>query len=193
MHTGLPMKTLTTLLLLSFLAACASAPVDSTKSDSYFNTHSELTKSLPTTKEVVSAGQKIQFIMSDFKTTLTEENLRATYADNIYFNDTFATLNGIDELVKYLGNTVNMMEGAQVSVLDVAKSDSDYYVRWEMDMEFYAKSKKIKSKSIGVSQLRFNAEGKIIYHQDYWDSANAFYQHLPIVGGLVKRVRDGMH
>lgn len=187
------MKTQASLILLSFLAACASAPVDSTQTDSYFNTHAALTKSLPATLAVDSPGEKIQFIMADFKTTLTEENLRATYADNVYFNDTFATLNGIDELVEYFGHTVNMMQGAQVNILDVAKSDSDYYVRWEMDMEFYAKSKKIKSKSIGVSQLRFNAKGKIIYHQDYWDSANAFYQHLPIVGGLVKRVRDGMY
>ena len=187
------MKTLSLLFVLSFLAACASAPVDSTQTDSYFNKHASLTKSLPPTTIVPTAGEKIQFIMADFKTTLTEDNLRASYADDVYFNDTFTTLNGIDEVVNYLGKTVTMMESAQVSVLDVAKSESDYYVRWEMEMEFYAKKKKIKSKSIGVTQLRFNADGKIIYHQDYWDSANAFYQHLPIIGGLVKRVRDGMH
>ena len=187
------MKTLTSLFILSFLAACASAPVDSTQTDSYFNKHTALTQSLPATAIVARPGEIIQNLMGDFKTSLTEDNLRATYAEDVYFNDTFATLNGIDELVEYLGNTVNMMESAQVKILDVAKSESDYYVRWEMDMEFYAKSKKINSRSIGVSQLRFNADGKIIYHQDYWDSANAFYQHLPVIGGLVERVRNGMH
>jgi len=167
--------------------------VDTLNEDNYFNKHKVLTESLPPTAVVSAAGEKFQVIMADFKTTLTEENLRATYANDVYFNDTFTTLNGIDEVVEYLGKTVKMMESAQVTILDVAKSDSDYYLRWQMDMEFFARKKRIKSRSIGVTQMRFNAEGKVVYHQDFWDSSNAFYQHLPIVGGLVKRVQSAMH
>jgi len=187
------MKVLISLFTLLFLFACASAPVDTTQDDNYFNKHRTLTESLPPTSVVAKPGEKFQVIMADFKTTLTEENLRATYADDVYFNDTFTTLNGIDEVVEYLGKTVMLMESAQVTILDVAKSESDYYLRWEMDMEFFARKKKIRTRSVGITQMRFNSEAKVIYHQDFWDSSNAFYQHLPIVGGLVKRVQAAMH
>ena len=186
------MKSLSIIFPLLFLFACAGAPVDSTVTDSYFNTHAELMQSLPATKFDSQAKEKLQNVLGDFQVTMTEENLRGLYAEKLYFNDTFVTLTSIDELVDYMLKTANNAR-ATVEMLDVAKSDSDYYLRWSMDMEFEARGKKIRSKSIGVTQLRFDSTGKVIFHQDYWDSANAFYQHLPIVGGLVQRVRNSMH
>jgi len=59
-----------------------------------------------------------------------------------------------------------------------------------MVMEFKAKSKDIYSKSIGMTQLRFNQEGKIIFHQDFWDSTEGFYQHLPYIGYIVRKIRS---
>ena len=186
------MKNLISLFPLLLLFACAGSPVDSTQTESYFNTHAELMKTLPVSSIDSQAKEKLQNVLGDFQVTMTEENLRALYAEELYFNDTFVTLTTIDELVDYMLKTANSAT-ATVEMLDVAKSDTDYYLRWSMDMEFEARGKKIRSKSIGVTQLRFDSNGKVIFHQDYWDSANAFYQHLPIVGGLVQRVRNSMH
>ena len=59
-------------------------------------------------------------------------------------------------------------------------------------MDFSAKGRDIHSVSIGMTQLRFNDEGKIILHQDYWDGAEGFYQHLPYIGYFVRKVRDSL-
>ena len=59
-----------------------------------------------------------------------------------------------------------------------------------MVMEFKVKRKDIYSKSIGMTQLRFNQEGKIIFHQDFWDSTEGFYQHLPYVGYWIRKIRS---
>ena len=187
------MKKLALLFPLILLISCASSQVDSTVESSYFNEHAALVASLPNTALVSDPGEKLEMVLGDFKTTLTEENLRNLYAEDLYFNDTFVTLNTIDELVAYMQKTADSTIAATVEITDVSKSDTDYYVRWSMDMEFMARNKRIKSRSIGVTQLRFNEQGKVVLHQDYWDSANAFYQHLPIIGGLVKRVKNGLH
>jgi hypothetical protein len=43
-----------------------------------------------------------------------------------------------------------------------------------------------------MSHLRFNNEGKIILHQDYWDSMQGFYQHIPIIGGVLQWIKSGL-
>jgi hypothetical protein len=50
----------------------------------------------------------------------------------------------------------------------------------------------IDIQSIGISHLRFNANNKIILHQDYWDSMQGFYQHLPIIGGVLRWIKNGL-
>lgn len=187
------MKNLLALIPLALLISCASSQVDSTIEESYFNDFDALMASTPGTEKVSDPGQKLEMVLGDFKTTLTEENLRNLYADELYFNDTLVTINNIDELVAYMQKTADNTISATVKITDVAQSESDYYLRWSMDIEFMARNKRVKSRSIGVTQLRFNNQGKIILHQDYWDSANAFYQHLPYIGSLVKKVKQGLH
>jgi hypothetical protein len=179
--------------LFFLLVSCAGAPVDSTNTESYFNTHSQLMQSSSATAVSSDVKNKFQMVLGDFKKTMTEENLRELYAEDLYFNDTLVTIRSIDELITYMANTTNNTTEATVEIVDVAKSESDYYLRWTMDFTFNARGKTIRSKSIGMTQVRFNEQGKVVFHQDYWDSANAFYQHLPIVGGLVQRVRNSVH
>ncbi|MBT8142802.1 MAG: nuclear transport factor 2 family protein [Gammaproteobacteria bacterium] len=186
------MRSLISVCLIILLASCAGAPVDSTQNDNYFNTHAKLMQSLPDTAVTSEPLEKFQNVLGDFNDGMTEENLRSLYADDLYFNDTFVTITTIDELVEYLLKTAGNAT-TTVKMLDVSKSETDYYLRWSMDIEFVARGKAIRSRSIGMTQVRFNEQGKVIFHQDYWDSANAFYQHLPVVGGLVQRVRNSLH
>lgn len=187
-------KKISLLLFLLGLVACASTPVDTTTDEmGYFNQHEQLMSSLSASAIVVAPEEKFQAVFADFNETMTEGNLRTLYADNIYFNDTFVTLSTIDELVAYMDKTAANVQSSSVEIVDVAKSDTDYYLRWVMEIEFVVRKKLIKSRSIGMTQLRFNQDGKVVFHQDYWDASNAFYQHLPIIGGLVKRVKNAMH
>ena len=38
----------------------------------------------------------------------------------------------------------------------------------------------------GATHLRFNAEGKIVVHRDYWDAAEELYAKLPLIGPLMR-------
>ena len=129
-------------------------------------------------------------LFRDLKVGGNEKVIREIYAENLYFNDTFRTLNTIEELIPYMIHTAEMVKSTTVEILDTAYSGSDYYIRWVMVMEFKAKRKDIYSKSIGMTQLRFNQEGKIIFHQDFWDSTEGFYQHLPYIGYIVRKIRS---
>ena len=38
----------------------------------------------------------------------------------------------------------------------------------------------------GGSHLRFDAQGRVGLHRDYWDAAEELYEKLPVVGGLMR-------
>lgn len=152
----------------------------------------DVLKTIPTTADHSAAGEHFGQLFTNFHEDAREEVIRQVYADKFYFNDTFKTFTSIDELIPYMEETAENVKTTTVEILDVSKSDSDYYLRWSMTMEFTAKGRMINSRSIGMTQLRFNDEGKIILHQDYWDGAEGFYQHLPYIGYFVRKVRDSL-
>jgi len=41
----------------------------------------------------------------------------------------------------------------------------------------------------GVSHLKFDPDGKVNYHRDYWDAAEELYMKLPAIGTLMRGLR----
>ncbi|MDO8827822.1 nuclear transport factor 2 family protein, partial [Methylophaga sp.] len=116
--------------------------------------------------------------------------INETYAETLYFNDTFRTITDRNELIEYMQQTGQQVERLEVQIEDIALSKQDVYVRWVMRMQFSVMGKKIDSESIGISQLRFDKDGKIILHQDFWDGVDGFYQYLPIIGYSLRKIRN---
>lgn len=177
------------LLLAIVFMAVAISKTPKSNSDMAVHYFEELNKA-PNTIKIVDVKSKFLRLFSDFKQGANEEIIRQTYADKFYFNDTFKVLDNIEELVPYMVETAKNVNSTTVDILDVAESGSDYYLRWVMIMEFEAKGKDIYSQSTGMTQLRFDSEGKVIFHQDFWDTTEGFYQHLPYVGYLFRKIRS---
>jgi len=113
-----------------------------------------------------------------------------TYAPDAFFNDTLKTVRGADAIEHYFLETVKNAESVRATVQDVAVSDGNYYVRWTMDVRL-AKFKRGQTlRSIGITHLRFDDAGRILIHQDYWDSTGGFFEHLPVVGGILRAIKS---
>ena len=182
------MKTITVVLLASLiLYACTQSPKlkPNRTAENYF---SHLANTPSTTENDVELifGK----IFSDFKQGATETNIRSVYANKMYFNDTFKIIEDLDELVIYMSESAEQVNSTTVEILDVMRSEHDYFIRWSMKMELNIKGKNIFSHSIGMTQLRFNEFGKVVFQQDFWDSSEAFFEHLPLMGRFVKKVKS---
>ena len=75
----------------------------------------------------------------------------------------------------------------KVTVVDVARSGANYYVRWTMEVRF--KGARDSVFTIGMTQLRFNEQGLIVFHQDFWDSTAGFFEHLPVLGSAIRWIK----
>ena len=130
----------------------------------------------------------------DFLSTFTEEKLRRdtrrVYAQDAYLNDTLKTVRGSQAIEEYFLGTLANTESITVSFSDVARSGNEYYFRWVMDVRFKKFQRGKTIRTIGMTHVRFNSEGQVILHQDYWDSAQGLFEHVPVIGGGIRLIKS---
>lgn len=136
----------------------------------------------------LAALRRFRSLFADF----TEEGMRRSagrvYADEAYFNDTIKTVRGARAIGDYLAHSAGQVHAVRVEMKDTARSGRDYYFRWSMDIRFEEDSEPIRS--IGISHVRFDSQGRVVLHQDFWDSANGLFDHLPGSGFFLRFYRN---
>lgn len=131
---------------------------------------------------------KFAGLYGDLTVSNVTANVREVYAPDAWFNDTVATEVGAGAIEKYLLKTARGAEKVSAKVNDVAVSGADVYARWTMEIRAknLAGGKPIVTE--GISQLRFDPEGRIVLHQDFWNPAAGIYRHLPLLGPAIRLV-----
>lgn len=128
----------------------------------------------------------------DFGSNTLRDRLRDLYAADVYFNDTLRSLEEREALVSYLGHTAGRLESMELTVLDRQHHGPDAYLRWTMRTRFSAGWRDVDVTTLGMTHLRFNEQGQVILHQDFWDSRQGVFEHLPILGGIINGIREGL-
>jgi hypothetical protein len=131
-------------------------------------------------------------LYNQLKEVSVDEQISRTYAEKFFFSDTVVTIHNRQSLLRYLKQTQHNVDSIKFKALDVVENGKDSYVRWLMQTRFKIMGQSLDIESIGMSHLRFNEDDKIILHQDYWDSMQGFYQHIPIIGGLLRWIKSDL-
>ncbi len=179
--------------LLGFLvSSCAAPNLSQTEVAAY---HQQLKTAGPSLLAAGSDGERAAierfkaFLQHIGDAASVHENTRKVYAEDAFLDDTLVSHHGAAEIEAYFAKTSGVMTQYQVTIDDVARSGSDHYFRWTMVFSAPALAGGKPVHSTGVSQVRFNAEGKVTLHQDFWDSGKNFYRHLPVAGGMIGFIR----
>lgn len=172
--------------IVYLLPSCSTVP-----DANYIHTYQSAEKN-SSTKASINGIDLTHFkaLYQNLDATDVSERIKQVYAESLYFNDTLNTHNSIHTLTPYLVKTGEHLLDYNFEVTQSFQDGSDVFVKWNMDMTFEVMGKRVRSESIGISQLKFNSQGKIIFHQDFWDSAEGIHKHIPYVGRWVKTVRN---
>lgn len=89
------------------------------------------------------------------------------YSSNAFLNDRIHSVHGMKKIAQYFDSTFEKMNDSDFTIHETIYGAKDVYLRWTMRI-------KLKESSpynifLGMSQFRFDKQGRIIYHQDYWD------------------------
>jgi hypothetical protein len=180
-------------VVLLILTACAS-PGGPKKGESYPEKYLAATQGFEMRKssELAVPDDLANFkkIFYDLKDPNLAEYIEHGYSDSLYFNDTVKSLSSREELSRYLLETAEKVDYTRVYFTEVVKSGNNYFLLWKMETGFSTMGKQIEADSIGMSQVRLDSQGKVNFHQDFWDSAEGLYRHLPFVGYFVNKTRN---
>lgn len=127
----------------------------------------------------------------DFYKVFSAEAIRAKvrgiYADGAYFRDPFHEVSGIDAIERYFVASTAGVEECRFDIQDVAGFHGNYYVRWVMHLRT-KRDPGNPIETVGVTHVRFDDGGKVVFHQDYWD-AGIVYERIPLVGWMIEKVK----
>jgi len=131
--------------------------------------------------------QRIKDAFTPFEAARAAENFPEAYAEEFYFRDAFHTFTDREEMTAYMVQTAEQSPGVTFRFSPAVRSGYDFFLPWVMILP--DRSGGDPQESLGVSHLRFNSDGRVIFHQDYWDSADVLVPRVPVANGLIELVR----
>jgi ketosteroid isomerase-like protein len=123
----------------------------------------------------------------DFFRVLHEADLsrlRDFYSERIVFKDPVHEIRGLVELEDYFTSMCADLSDCRFEYLDELVNGNAAYVKWIM----HFKHPKLGNRLIsvrGVSHLQFS-EGKIDFHEDFYDMGAMLYEQLPLLGNVTR-------
>ncbi len=111
--------------------------------------------------------------------------LREVYAADAYFKDPFNEVRGLAEVERIFRHMFVQVKDPRFVVHDIVAQGAQAFITWDFVFELHRFSRG-QQVVRGASHLRFDAEGKVSYHRDYWDLAEELYEKLPVLGGLMR-------
>ncbi|MDX1803584.1 MAG: nuclear transport factor 2 family protein [Alcanivorax sp.] len=130
-------------------------------------------------------------LFSPLREDYIDQHLDQVFAEHFYFNDTLVTLHDRSALKTHLMKTAKRLSDMSLRPLDVIHGHDQYvFLLWVMDAHFSVLGSKQLSRTIGISQLCFNDQGRVVFQQDFWDSSQGLDQHLPVIGPMTRWLRD---
>lgn len=125
----------------------------------------------------------------NFYHLLTRESLSRMgdfYASTAYFKDPFNEVNSLEEIRIIFIKMFSHLRDAKFNVTEsITQNDSTILV-WDFTFRIPKYQPDITQRIRGVSHIRFDANGKVHYHRDYWDAAEELYEKLPGIGALMR-------
>lgn len=144
----------------------------------------------PGSAQETAAVQRFAAFISDLSTGTIRAQIRQVYAPQLYFNDTLKTIRDVDTLEKYFLSSDDALTHYALNVEQATSTPEGVYVRWRMDVTFRRFRKGEVQSSIGISHIRFDKDGRVIYHQDYWDSGSNLYAKIPVLGWMIRAIKN---
>jgi hypothetical protein len=132
--------------------------------------------------------------------------IEALYEPDAEFRDPFNTVTGHEairrifiDMYEQLEQPTFVVTGAFEKLPDpgsVEASGTDVdgrhqaFVTWAFNFRFKRFRRGQDQQVQGSSHLVFSPDGKLVVHHDYWDAAHQMYEKLPVVGALMRWMKQ---
>lgn len=114
--------------------------------------------------------------------------LDEVYAPDVVFEDPLHRIAGLDALRDYFARMYEGVASISFEFGAVLHTGDEAMLTWTMHMR-HRRLRPGESLALpGATHVRFGA--RIHYHRDYFDAGALLYERLPLIGSLVRAVRN---
>ncbi len=114
------------------------------------------------------------------------------YSADAYFKDPFNEVRGVSAIERIFAHMFKQVDAPRFVVTEQVVDAGGAMLVWEFCYRVRLWGKGEAQVMRGVSHLRFDADGKVCYHRDYWDTAEELYMKLPGLGTLMRGLRRAL-
>ncbi|MCK6408790.1 nuclear transport factor 2 family protein [Thauera sp.] len=111
--------------------------------------------------------------------------LDALYAPGARFKDPFNEVTGTAAIRRIFAHMFATTDAPRFVVTDCIEQGEQAMLGWEFHFVLRGRALIVR----GVTHLRFDADGRVVLHRDYWDAAEELYEQLPLLGGVMRLIK----
>ena len=130
----------------------------------------------------------------DFYEHLTPESVLRFpdfYAPDAYFKDPFNEVRGLASIQRVFSRMFGQVAEPRFVVVERVVDARGAVLVWEFQyrLRWWGRGRGAVQHMRGASHLKFDGDAKIVWHRDYWDTAEELYAKLPLIGCLVRGLK----
>ncbi len=125
------------------------------------------------------------------QSNVSRQLLAECYAGNIHFRDPFHEVHGLTELTDYFTALYSNVNSIRFDFRPAIAAAECSIERWTL---YYSHPRINRGREIcleGCSELQWHNQ-RIVRHQDYFDGGAILYEHLPLLGWAIRRIKENM-
>ncbi len=119
----------------------------------------------------------------------TVSQLGQIYTPDAFFKDPFNEVQGIDAITRIFRHMFDQVDSPRFVVTNSVVQGDQAFLTWD----FLFRMKRFSSGEQcirGATHVRFAADGRVSFHRDYWDAAEELYEKLPLLGSLMRTLKQ---
>lgn len=130
-------------------------------------------------------------IMNTFRDLTLDriDTLRATYSDDIVFEDPAHRIEGIDRVIAYFKTMYANVNECVFEFEAVIVEENHIVLTWTMHLSHPRLRGGNQIDVAGSSVLQI-AGDKVVRHRDYFDLGAMAYEHIPLLGRVVTSIKQ---
>jgi steroid Delta-isomerase len=130
-----------------------------------------------------------------FYETLNQQTLpqlRALYTNTAYFKDPFNEVRDIAAIEAIFAHMFVALDAPRFVVHTNIAQGNEAFLAWDFHFHIKRFRPHVAQTIRGGSHLKFDDEGRVVFHRDYWDAAEELYEKLPAIGALMRFLKRRM-
>ena len=122
----------------------------------------------------------------------TLDSLDEFYSTDIEFRDAIGVVIGLVNLKNYYGKIYKNVKSISFEFHDFIIQDQNVVATWSLTFSAKGLNSGDHIKVSGNSYLKFREDGLVYYHRDYLDMGEMIYENIPLLGFIIKKIKQSL-